>query len=85
MTQDGEKLGKIEDVMLNLQDKSIAYLGLGTGGVLGIGQKLFAVPLDAVTGWNTEERQIMVQANKDQLKEREGFDKNDWPSQAAGW
>jgi len=40
----GEKLGKIEDFMLDVESGRIRYAVLSFGGVLGIGNKLFAVP-----------------------------------------
>ena len=40
----GEDLGKIESIMLDVPGGRIAYSVLSSGGFLGIGDKLFAVP-----------------------------------------
>lgn len=40
----GEKLGRIEDVVLDSRGDSISYAALSSGGFLGLRTKLFAVP-----------------------------------------
>jgi sporulation protein YlmC with PRC-barrel domain len=43
-----EDLGKIEDLMIDLENDRIAYAVLSFGGFLGMGNKLFAVPWKAL-------------------------------------
>ena len=43
----GEHLGKIEDLMIDLENGKIAYAVLSFGGFLGFGNKLFAVSYEA--------------------------------------
>ncbi|MCO5381646.1 MAG: PRC-barrel domain-containing protein [Methanosarcina barkeri] len=40
----GEDLGKIEELMIDLEDGRVAYAVLSFGGFLGMGNKLFAIP-----------------------------------------
>jgi hypothetical protein len=40
----GESLGKIEDLMIDLASGRVAYAVLRSGGTLGMGEKLFAIP-----------------------------------------
>jgi len=40
----GEHLGKFEDLMIDLENGSVAYSVLSFSGFLGLGNKLFAVP-----------------------------------------
>lgn len=40
----GETLGTVQDVVLNSQHDQISYVALSHGGVMGIGDKLVAVP-----------------------------------------
>jgi len=40
----GEDLGKIVDFMLDTERGSVVYAVLATGGVLGVGAKMLAVP-----------------------------------------
>src|SRR6185312_6509411 len=46
---DGEDLGNIEDIMLDVRSGRVAYAVLSFGGVMGIGDKLFAIPWEALT------------------------------------
>ena len=45
----GKKLGKIEDLVVDLGTGKIRYAALSFGGFLGVGDKLFAVPWGAMT------------------------------------
>jgi sporulation protein YlmC with PRC-barrel domain len=40
----GENLGKIDELMIDIPSGRIAYAVLSFGGVLGMGNKLFALP-----------------------------------------
>lgn len=74
----GESLGKIEDFMVDMENGRIAYAVLSFGGVLGIGDKLFAVPTEALT-FDGERRCFILDADKSDLEQAPGFDKNSWP------
>lgn len=81
----GEKLGDIKDLMIDLgQDASVRYAALDFGGFLGIGDKLFAVPWDAMKlrhdAKNDNRAFLELNATKESLKNAPGFDKNHWPN-----
>ncbi len=81
----GESLGEIEDIMIDVPTGRIAYAVLSFGGVLGIGNKLFAVPWDALTLDAGHER-FILDIERERLKHTPGFDKSHWPSAAdPGW
>ena len=44
----GEDLGKVKDLMIDLSDGSVSYAVVSYGGFLGMGDKLFAVPFEAL-------------------------------------
>ena len=44
----GEDLGKVDQIMIDIPSGRVAYVVLSFGGVLGIGNKLFAVPWRAL-------------------------------------
>ncbi len=44
----GEELGSIKDIMIDVPRGRVAYAVLSRGGVLGIGDKLFAIPWKCV-------------------------------------
>ena len=77
----GEDLGNIEDLMINIESGAVEYAVLSFGGFLGVGDKLFAVPLEAMQV-DTEHHQFVLNESKDRLKNAPGFDKDHWPNHA---
>jgi sporulation protein YlmC with PRC-barrel domain len=74
----GEKLGKLEDIMIDYQSGKIAYAILSFGGFLGLGEKLFALPWNKLRPDQSREC-FILNASKEKLKEMPGFDKSNWP------
>ena len=74
----GEHLGKIEDLMIDLENGKVAYAVLSFGGFLGLGNKLFAVPWDALSVM-PHEHAFTLNVSKETLEKAEGFDKDNWP------
>jgi sporulation protein YlmC with PRC-barrel domain len=77
----GEGLGKIEEIMIDVNNGKIAYAVLSFGGFLGIGDKLFAVPWDALT-LNSASQEFILDVDKEVLENAPGFDKDNWPDMA---
>ena len=83
----GEPLGNIKELMIDPDDGQVAYVVLSFGGFLGVGDKLFAIPLEALM-FGADEHTVVLDADKDVLKDAPGFDKDHWPDNAqyeAGW
>jgi sporulation protein YlmC with PRC-barrel domain len=76
-----EKLGEITDIMIDVPTGRVAYAVMSVGGILGIGDKLFAIPWQALT-LDTENKCFRMNISKEQLKEAPGFDKDHWPTMA---
>jgi len=74
----GDDLGKIEDLMVNLQGGAIEYVVLESGSFLGLGGKLFAIPFGELT-LNHAKQVFVLNRDKEALKEAPGFDKDHWP------
>lgn len=74
-----EKLGTIEDIMLDTQNGRIRYAVLSCGGFLGMGDRLFAIPWSALT-LDSAQKRFTLDLDKERLKNAPGFDKDDWPS-----
>ena len=74
----GEKLGFIQDIMLNLQKGNIEYVVLSFGGFLGIGDKLFAIPFKALQ-LNPSKKVFILNKEKEYLEKSPGFDQTQWP------
>jgi sporulation protein YlmC with PRC-barrel domain len=84
---EGEQLGSIKELMIDLDDGQIAYVVLSFGGFLGRGDKLFAIPLEALM-FDNENHTVILDLDKEVLKNAPGFDKDHWPDNAqyeAGW
>jgi len=77
----GEDLGKIEDLMVDLDSGRIAYAVLSFGGFLKMGNKLFAVPWQALQV-DTANKQFILNVDKRVLENAPGFDKDNWPNMA---
>ena len=76
-----ENLGDIKEIMLDMRTGRVSYAVLSFGGFLGMGEKLFAVPWDALK-LDTVNKCFVLDASKDRLENAPGFDKNDWPDMA---
>lgn len=77
----GEELGKLTEIMLDVERGKIAYGVLESGSILGMGGKLFAIPFQAFSV-DRENHQLILNVDKDVIKNAEGFDKNNWPDTA---
>ena len=77
----GEDLGKIEDFMLDLPNGRIRYGVLSFGGFLGMGDKLFTVPAEALK-IDTKNHRLILDIPKNRLESAPGFDKDHWPDTA---
>jgi len=78
VNRNGESLGKIEDLMIEPERSRVSYAVLSFGGFLGMGNKLFAVPLQAMR-LSREEKRFVLDVDKERLKNAPGFDKDQWP------
>jgi sporulation protein YlmC with PRC-barrel domain len=63
----GEKMGKVEDVMLDKNSNAIMYAVVGFGGFLGMGEKYHPVPWSTLD-YSTDKDGYVVPFTKEQLK-----------------
>jgi sporulation protein YlmC with PRC-barrel domain len=75
---EGKTLGDIKDLVLN-SEGDIEYAVLDFGGFLGVGDKYFAVPWEALQ-MTADQKKIVLDVHKKDLKNAPGFDKNHWPT-----
>jgi sporulation protein YlmC with PRC-barrel domain len=73
-----EDLGDIKEIMLDMNTGQVAYAVLSFGGFLGMGEKLFAVPWQALH-LDTVNHRFVLNVEKERLKTAPGFDKDAWP------
>ncbi len=76
-----EDIGDIKEIMLNMRSGQVSYAVLSYGGFLGMGDKLFAVPWEALK-LDTENKRFVLKVDKERLESAPGFDKDNWPNMA---
>jgi sporulation protein YlmC with PRC-barrel domain len=81
MSSDGKDVGKIKEIMLDVQTARIAYAVMSVGGFLGIGDKLLAIPWNALT-LDTDHKCFRLSVPSETVKNAPGFDKDHWPAMA---
>lgn len=79
--RNAENLGKIEDVVLDLQTGQVQYAILAFDELWGLPGKLFAVPWDALGMPNPEMATptFFLDMDRDTLKATPSFDTDHWP------
>lgn len=73
-----ENLGEIKEIMLDMRTGQVAYAVLAFGGFLGMGEKLFAVPWQALH-LDTVNKRFVLNVDKERLANAPGFDPDRWP------
>jgi len=63
----GDKLGSVEDIVLDKMSNNIMFAVVGFGGVLGMGEKFHPIPW-ASLDYNPSDDAYIVNMTKDQLK-----------------
>lgn len=77
----GEDLGTLKDIMIDLDAGHVAYAVLSFGGFLGMGDKLFAIPWGMLSV-DTENKELVLNVDRSVLENAPGFDKDNWPNMA---
>ena len=78
---EGQELGEIEDLVIDPDHGRIAYAVLSFGGFLGMGDKFFAIPWEAMKPLPTEQT-VRLDVAKEKLEKAPGFNKDAWPNMA---
>ena len=61
--QDGQKVGTVEDFYVDSAERQVRFLDVGAGGFLGLGEKHFLIPTEAVRDAN-EDKVIIDQCRE---------------------
>jgi sporulation protein YlmC with PRC-barrel domain len=77
----GEDLGKVEELMIDLESGRVAYAVLSFGAGFLHSGKLFAIPM-ASLAVDREKKQFTLSVTREMLETAEGFDKDQWPDMA---
>lgn len=77
--KNGEKLGEIENIVIDLEKNRIACGILSFDGAFGIGEQHYAIPWDALL-YDKENKQFVVDIPKEKLEQAEPFTKDMYPA-----
>jgi sporulation protein YlmC with PRC-barrel domain len=78
---EGEELGNIEEIMVDIKSGQIAYAVLSFSGFPGIRNKRFPVPWNALQ-IDTGEQAFTLDIDRSTLEGAPDFDKENWPDMA---
>ncbi len=91
----GESVGEIKDIVMDSRTGKIRYAAVTYGGFLGVGNKLFAVPFDAIKvqvdrndlddrdgNVDSDDYVLVLDVTQQQLEGQQGFDEDNWPNMA---
>lgn len=76
----GERLGEIKDLVIDVNSDRVHYAILSFGGFLGVGDKLFAYPVRSFSQ-SADGDKLVLNVDKSRLKAAPGFEKDrspDW-------
>jgi sporulation protein YlmC with PRC-barrel domain len=79
----GDKIGHVEDVVLDKQSDHILFAALGFGGVLGVGEKYYPVPW-SVLDFNPEKGGYVVPMSKSVLEQAPAYSMSDLTKNDGG-
>jgi len=83
-----EDLGKIEDLVFDLDNGCIKYAVLSFRGILGLGAKHFAIPWDRIglPKKGSKNKNFSLNIDRDDLIHAPGFAPDNWPDMAdSAW
>jgi sporulation protein YlmC with PRC-barrel domain len=77
-----DNIGSVNDLVLG-HDGRVKYAAVSFGGFLGMGDKLFAVPFEAIDFVKTDDdAYARIDVTEETLKEKKGFNQDNWPNDA---
>src|SRR6478736_2171833 len=72
----GDKIGTVEDIVLDKQSNQIMFAALGFGGVFGIGEKYYPVPW-SMLDYDENRGGYVVPLDEDSIKNAPAYDLKD--------
>lgn len=77
-----DDIGEISDLMIQ-RDGKVSYAAVSFGGFLGLGDKMFAVPFEAIEIVKTDDEGLhaRMDVTEEKLQNMEGFNQDNWPNE----
>lgn len=70
--KDGNDLGKVDDLLIDDQERKVRFLLVEHGGFLGMGQTKSFIPVDAIT--KISDREVHINHSKEHVANAPGYD-----------
>jgi sporulation protein YlmC with PRC-barrel domain len=64
--RDGERIGTVKDLYVETEVGAVRFLDVGTGGFLGLGEKHFMIPMEAVT--DTSGGKVTIEQSREKVE-----------------
>jgi sporulation protein YlmC with PRC-barrel domain len=75
---DNENIGKINDLVFDPEKGKISYAVISVGGILGVGDKLVALPITSLKP-QPGQKYLVLNMQKSQLEAAPGLAQHNWP------
>ena len=80
----GQDMGQVQTFVVDMNEGLIAFALVSFGGFLGISDKWFALPWDALK-WHPETTKFILDMPEDVLRNAPGMDKDKWLEEIDKW
>ncbi|MBN2240662.1 MAG: YegP family protein [Dehalococcoidales bacterium] len=84
VNQKGDDMGQVQTLVMDMREGLIAFALVSFGGFLGIGDKWFAMPWEALK-WHPVTMKFTLNMSEDILKNAPGMDKDTWLEEIEKW
>lgn len=81
LTIEGDDIGKVANIMLDVRAGRVAYAVVASGGIRGLGGKLLAVPWNMLV-LDVERKCFVLPVATELVRDAPGFDPDYWPAMA---
>ena len=79
-SRNGERIGNVKDLYVDTVEREVRFLDVGAGGFLGLREKRFLIPVEAVT--NFREGGVTVDQSREEVNEPSPLNTNVVPEAA---
>ena len=84
INRQGEALGKLHEIVIDITEGKIEYVVIEFGGFLGMNQKYFTVSFRELTLAREHRNAFILDETKESVKRFLNFDKDHWPDLRSG-
>ena len=72
--EDGDQIGTVQDLYADAEERKVRFLDVGAGGLLGLGEKRFLIPVEAVSEVREDGGVVVVAQKRRKVAQSPLFD-----------